>query len=63
MVIWIPNRDVPAVLAALAQANVGSLEPEAREGLQVLIQAIERELVNPLHARLVAIEARDAGGA
>lgn len=63
MVIWLPNRDVPAILAALAQANVGSLEPEAREGLRVLIAAIERELANPLHARLAAMARRDAGDA
>lgn len=63
MVIWLPNRDVPAVLAALAQANVSSLEPEARAGLQALIAAIERELANPLHARLAAMAKRDAGSA
>lgn len=63
MLIWLPNRDVSAILAALAQANVGSLEPEARAGLQVLIAAIERELTNPLYARLAAMERRNAGGA
>lgn len=63
MVIWLPNRDVPAILAALAQANVGSLEPEAREGLRALIAAIEHELASPVHARLVAMARHDAGGA
>lgn len=63
MVIWLPNRDVSAVLAALAQANVGSLEPEARDGLQVLIAAIEREMASPVHARLAAMARCDANGA